>query len=115
MSKCKFCENIFNTESQLRMHIKTIHHEAVVKCREFLKGKCDFSSTECLFKHEDIDFIFEAENISTSQTNDTVHNSFFQNVPTKNHPPDIFIRMMNMMENLAQKVQMMEKILQTKN
>ena len=97
---CRFCEKAFNKKSEFMVHKKTHHEKTVPKCREYQTGNCVHSKNECWYRHEEISFVYETESPS---------DSVFQEAPEDHQPPDMMIRLMDMMEELFKKVQKLEK------
>ena len=98
--KCRFCETTFHDKSDFMYHRKTKHSQIVSKCRDFSQRTCNYSDSECWYKHDEAIFVNVSEN--------EAHNSDFQKATEDNHPPDMMQRMMNLMEILMEKVKNLE-------
>ena len=71
-------------------------------CRDFKKGSCKFTSEECWYSHEDEDVSVEEE-IKTNQ------DSVFQKANMNLHPPDLIVKIVNMLQLLTGKISSLEK------
>ena len=49
---CKFCEEVFEVNSELRKHNKIRHAENVSICWNFLSGFCPYADSFCWFAHK---------------------------------------------------------------
>ena len=65
---CYVCKPKFRTRNGMMKHRVQYHIEVVPECREFMKGKCDFTGKEntCWFKHTENsqDFYKVADNLA---------------------------------------------------
>ena len=86
---CGFCKKVFKSKPDFMMHRKIEHAQNISKCKEELYGVCRFSSEECWYKHQE-----KSSNFHIEQTN--------------NHPPDMIKRLFDMMENIAERIGLIE-------
>ena len=49
---CKFCEEVFEINSELMKHNKMKHTESVSVCWNFVAGFCQYEDSFCWFAHE---------------------------------------------------------------
>ena len=60
--ECRYCEKSFVIRSEFMYHRMKYHSERVPLCRNFLSGKCEFSS--CWFKHTENEEIKSDQDIT---------------------------------------------------
>ena len=96
--RCKFCESVFKSKTELMRHRKVNHPQVILKCRDFDQGFCRFQEDDCWYNHS-----HNQEPIE----NETQNSYFHRN--QQMHPPDLIQRIMTMMENVMMRVGNMEK------
>ena len=79
-------------------HRKFEHNQIIAKCRDYNQGSCRFTKEECWYSH--------SENKSASENDES---EVFRKETLSNHPPDMLERLMDMMEELVKKVNILEK------
>ena len=72
-------------------------------CKKFKEGKCFYSENECWYKHEEI----LIEDICQNDKKQV-----FRKAQDSPHPPDVIGKMMQMMEKLVEKVNLLENHIQ---
>jgi hypothetical protein len=60
--KCNFREQTFPNQSEFLTHRKSNHEKFVPLCRNLPHGKCNYTDTNCWFKHKETEMINEHEN-----------------------------------------------------
>ena len=93
--KCRYCEKVLKSKSELMKHRKLEHSQIVIACRNIANGYCRFSSDECWYSHADI-----AQNKSI----DSGKQDFRKDLKTL-QPPDLIQRMICLMETMLEKTQ----------
>ena len=66
-----------------------------------MQGERYHGEDECWYKHDNISFIYDTKNKADSPV--------FQKAPEENQPPEMMKRMMNLMEIIMMKVDILEK------
>ena len=101
--ECRVCDEHFLSMSELMKHKKTKHRSNVLRCRDFLQGKCSVPESSCWYLHEkgnndkgDVEHPSEAENQDFHKAQ-------------KNIPPDQMMLVMNLLKKLSSQVEMLEK------
>ena len=84
--KCYFCNNIFESKSQLMAHRKKEHQQSVKPCNQFRENTCRFKDDTCWFKHVLENKDSDEEDTSRNNTN-TASGSVFQKASEKLEPP----------------------------
>ena len=96
--QCNVCKQVFTTQADLMDHRKQEHRSIVTKCRDYPKGECTFSNEECWYIHND-----------EPEVNGNAKCPVFCNAQEHNHPPDMMKRIVDMMEKVMEKVQILER------
>ena len=100
--KCNVCDEEFQERICFMKHKKTEHPDSILECQNFKRGKCQRTDELCWFKHTPV----------TKEPNTPSQDQVFQNAPPNLFPPEQFSRMLQMVDILCQKVELMEKRMQ---
>ena len=98
--KCYVCTTDFTSKDMFMMHKKRMHPVNVQLCEMFGKNKCNKSDANCWFKHETKESLFPGHQDSEQ---------VFWEATKVQFPPDQMTKMIEMMNQLFSKVEMMEK------
>ena len=96
--KCNVCAKDFKERAQFMKHKKNDHPDANLECQNFKMGKCKRTEDACWFTHN-------FKNITESLSSEQV----FQKASPNLFPPEQVLRMFQLVENLCQKMENMEK------
>ena len=108
-NKCGFCGKTFESLKSLKAHKLSEHSSNVVR-QKFVDGKCERSSEDCLFKHE----FKETPNGTPKETAERLNEDLVFHFPRLNpFPPDQAEMIMKTLQMVLQKMELMEKVLQT--
>ena len=94
---CNLCKHNFKKKDDFMKHRKQDHPQIISKFRDFNYGECRFSAEECWYNHNE------------SSTNKQDNNSFFWKYQENHQPPDLMKRIIDMMEQLVKKVEVLER------
>ena len=103
LHKCYICGEDFTTKDQLKKHKKREHPESTQNCEKFVANKCPRNDDQCWYKHN------EEQEISKEHKSPLNTNQDFYEASQNMHPPDQIQELMEMMNNLRQKMEMMQK------
>ena len=72
-NKCKTCEEMFNSKTQLLTHRKEEHPETVPECKSIREGKeCEYGD-KCRFRHKELNIHMPAIHSSPNNSNSSVN------------------------------------------
>ena len=125
--KCTFCDEVFVSKARMMSHRKTSHTQAkLFKCRNYVLGQCKFEENQCWYSHDVALNVKdpESENSICKDTSinivekddprkDNEKNSFFPKISENTHPPDVLMQIMNLVQNLSERLQNVETSLKT--
>ena len=95
--KCDLCDEEITERKHFMLHRKSKHGDTVLNCEKFQRGECQRSNDLCWFKHVQ------------SQAKPDFKKQVFQKAPENTIPPDQISTVLQMMSNLCQKVENIEK------
>ena len=102
--KCYICKVECESKDEFMKHKKNVHTINVQICEKFLVGKCDRNKEQCWYKHTST----ESNHLPQSQSQQN-QNQVFCEAPRDPLPPDHLVKMMEAINNLCLKVEVMEK------
>ena len=113
--KCDVCEEEFKGRTNFMRHKKLSHPQNVPVCEKYSARKCPRIDQDCWFEHRpsalpDGEKTPQSRRTSASQSYaDASRKSVFREVLGQALPPDQMEKMINLISNLCNKVQSMEK------
>ena len=105
---CYICSTEFETKDTLKKHKKKEHSSNVQRCEKFLENKCERGPIDCWFIHEvqatpPIFNSVQKSEIKPKKTQD------FHEGSKNPFPPESVQKIISVVEDLAQKIQNMDK------
>ena len=83
---CNICDELFTSKGLLMNHKKKEHIESVPVCRDFQKGRCDFPSNRCWYKH--VSQEEHVRGLEDPQEKEASEPQGFWNLPETTKPPE---------------------------